>query len=445
MGKFLIKNVNIINEGLSFTGNLLIEGSYIHKISAKNIPATDKHIVIDGTGKILIPGVIDDHVHFREPGLTHKADIHSESRAALAGGVTSFMEMPNTRPQTISIAELDIKMELASRSSAANYSFYLGATNDNIEEIKRMDPKKICGVKLFMGASTGNMLVDKPESLEKIFTESPVIIVAHCEDETTIRQNSDLFRKKYGENIPFKFHPEIRSTEACYKSSSLAVELARKYGAKLHLLHLSTADELGLLDKGPVSSKMVTAEVCIHHLLYNEKDYSSKGSLIKWNPAVKKESDRVALFSALLDDRIDVIATDHAPHTMDEKSNAYLHCPSGGPMVQHSLAVMLEFWKKGLISLEKIIQKMCHAPAVLFQIKKRGFIREGYYADLVLIDPYTEWQVQRSNILYKCGWSPLEEETFHTRVYSTFVNGEMSYSEGRFSDKNHSMPLVFER
>jgi len=445
MGKYLIRNVNIINEGKSFTGEVLIEKSLIRRISSVSIPVQKDFTIIDGKGRMLIPGVIDSHVHFREPGLTHKADIASESKAAVAGGVTSFMEMPNTLPQTTTREELEKKFEIAARTSAANYSFYLGATNDNLNEIKKIDPGTVCGIKVFMGASTGNMLVDEADSLKRIFAESPIIVAAHCEDEAVILKNTQLYKEKYGENIHVKYHPYIRSSEACYKSSLLAIKLARKYSTKLHLLHLSTAEEIDLLDSGPLPGKSITAEVCIHHLQFNEQDYASRKTLIKWNPSIKKESDRLTLFKALLGDKLDIVSTDHAPHTLEEKSASYFKCPSGGPMVQHSLSVMLEFWKKGLITPEKVVQKMCHAPAELFRIKKRGFIREGYYADLVIIDPDTEWKVQKSNILYKCGWSPLEGDTFHTRVHSTFVNGEVVYSEGRFSEKNHSMPLVFER
>ena len=445
MGKYFIKNITIVNEGKSFIGNVLIDGAFIKTIS---VPATvpPKNInIINGQGKFLIPGIIDDQVHFREPGLTYKGDIGSESWAAVAGGITSYMEMPNKNPQTTTIKALTDKFGIAAEESGANYAFYLGATNNNISEIKKVDPKITCGIKLFMGASTGNMLVDKRESLERVFAESPILIAAHCEDEETIRKNSLLYKESYGENIPIRYHPYIRSEEACYRSSSLAVELASKYGSKLHILHLSTAKEMGLFDRGPVSLKKITAEVCVHHLWFDENDYSSKDTLIKWNPAIKKESDRLALYQALLDDKLDVVATDHAPHTLEEKTNHYFTCPSGAPMVQHSLIFMLEFWKKGLISIEKVVEKMCHAPAQLFQIDKRGFIREGYYADLVIIDPDSSWQIQKSNILYKCGWSPLENEIMNTKVESTFVNGELVYSNGVVSDEIRSMPLIFNR
>ena len=445
MGKYFIKNINIVNEGKSFIGNVIIDGAFIKTISVPgSLPQKDLN-VINGQGKFLIPGVIDDQVHFREPGLISKGDIGSESWAAVAGGITSYMDMPNTNPQTTTIKALTDKFDIAAEKSAANYAFYMGATNNNINEIKKVDPKTTCGIKLFMGASTGNMLVDKRESLERIFAESPILIATHCEDEETIRKNSILYKERYGENIPVRYHPYIRSEEACYLSSSLAVELATKYGSKLHILHLSTAKEMGLFDHGPISMKKITAEVCVHHLWFDENDYSSKDTLIKWNPAIKKESDRLALYQALLEDKLDVIATDHAPHTMEEKTNPYFTCPSGAPMVQHGLTFMLEFWKKGLISIEKVVEKMCHAPAELFQIDKRGFIREGYYADLVIIDPDSSWQIQKSNILYKCGWSPLENEIMNTKVESTFVNGELVYSNGVVSDEIRSMPLVFNR
>ncbi len=446
MGKYIIKDVTIINEGKSFTGDVLIEGAFIKKISdPHSLPAEKDFIIIDGQDKILVPGAIDDQVHFREPGLTHKGNIASESRAAVAGGVTSYMEMPNTVPQTTTIPELGKKFEIASSQSFANYSFYLGATNDNIKEITKINPLSTCGVKVFMGSSTGNMLVDKKKSLERIFAESPVLIATHCEDEPTILKNSSLYRKKYGENLHIKYHPFIRSEESCFLSSSLAVSLARKYSTKLHILHLSSAMELSLFDSGPLDQKKITAEVCIHHLWFNEKDYLSRGTLIKWNPPVRNESDRKALFQALIDDRLDIVATDHAPHTSEEKANSYFHCPSGGPMIQHSLTAMLEFWKKGLITIEKIVEKMCHAPAELFQIDKRGFIREGYYADLVLIDTNSEWEINTSNILYKCGWSPLENEIMHTKVEKTFINGELVYTDGKVSQNIYSMPLQFNR
>jgi dihydroorotase len=443
MGRYIIKNTKIVNEGKSFFGDVLIEGAFIKTISGPETIYHKRIPVIDGKGKILVPGVIDDQVHFREPGLIYKGEIESESRAAIAGGVTSYMEMPNTNPQTVTLEALSDKFEIASKKSAANYSFYLGATNDNINEITKADPKTTCGLKIFMGSSTGNMLVDKRESLERIFAESPLLIATHCEDETTIRRNMLDYKTIFGDNIPIRHHPYIRSEMACFLSSSQAVKLADKYGSRLHILHLSTAKEMDLFDPGPVSSKKITSEVCVHHLWFDENDYSSKDTFIKWNPSIKKESDKLALFRALLEDKIDVVATDHAPHTIEEKTNPYFSCPSGGPMVQHSLTVMLEFWKKGMISIEKVVEKMCHAPSELFRIDRRGFIREGYYADLVLVDPDCLWEIRKSNLLYKCGWSPLENEIMSTKVDSTFVNGELVYSNGIILDGIHSMPLRF--
>ena len=446
MSKILIKHVTIVNEGKSFIGNVLIDGSFISRISESEIHVDKDTCIINGEHKILLPGAIDDQVHFREPGLTHKGDIATESRAAVAGGVTSYMEMPNTNPQTISIQSLEEKFELASTRSAANYSFYLGATNDNISEIHKVDPAKTCGVKIFMGASTGNMLVDNRHSLEKIFAESPVLIATHCEDETTIRNNVAMCKQKYGEDIPMSCHPLLRSEEACFKSSSLAVELAHKYNSQLHVLHLSTAREMLLFEKGPVSGKKITAEGCIHHLWFNDTYYESRDTLIKWNPAIKTERDRLALIDAVIDDRIDVIATDHAPHTIIEKSNKYFQAPSGGPMVQHSLLAMLEFVKRGVFTIEKVVHKMCHAPADLFKIDRRGYIREGYYADLVLVNPDKSFEITISNLLYKCHWSPLEGEIMHHKIDLTFVNGHIVYQHGEVVENGvHSMALRFNR
>jgi dihydroorotase len=445
MSKILIKHATIVNEGHSFTGNVLIDGAFISRISEAEIPADKDTIIVNAEKKLLLPGVIDDQVHFREPGLTHKGDISSESRAAVAGGVTSYMEMPNTHPQTITIHSLEEKFELASTRSAANYSFYLGATNDNIAEIHKVDPSKTCGVKIFMGSSTGNMLVDNRQSLEKAFAESPVLIATHCEDENTIRNNIAMCKHKYGEDVPMSCHPLLRSEEACYISSSLAVELAHRYNTTLHILHLSTARELSLFEKGPVTSKKITAEACIHHLWFNDTYYESRDTLIKWNPAIKTERDRLALVDAVLDDKIDVIATDHAPHTLIEKSNKYFQAPSGGPMVQHSLLAMLEFVKRGIWSREKVVEKMCHAPADLFKIDRRGYIREGYYADLVLVNPDKSFEITISNVLYKCHWSPLEGEIMHHKIDTTFVNGNIVYQHGEVVDGVHSMALVFKR
>ncbi len=446
MSKILIKNATIVNEGRSFIGNVLIDGEFISRVSETDIPTDKNTTIINGKNKILLPGVIDDQVHFREPGLTHKGDIKSESRAAVAGGVTSYMEMPNTSPQTISIHHLEEKFELASTRSAANYSFYLGATNDNLAEIHKVDKTTTCGVKIFMGASTGNMLVDNRLSLEKIFAESPVLIATHCEDEATIRDNTIKYKHKYGEDIPMGCHPLIRSEEACFISSSLAVELAHKYSSQLHVLHLSTARELSLFEKGPVTGKKITAEACIHHLWFNNTYYDSRDTLIKWNPAIKTERDRLSLIDAVIDDRIDVIATDHAPHTLIEKANRYFQAPSGGPMVQHSLLAMLEFVKRGVFTIEKVVHKMCHAPADLFKIDRRGYIREGYYADLVLVNPDKSFEITISNVLYKCHWSPLEGEIIHHKVELTFVNGKIVYQHGEVVENGvHSMALRFLR
>jgi len=446
MAKCHIQNAKIVNENEVFTGDVVIEGNIIKNISRTPLDPLPSYPVINARGKYLIPGIIDDQVHFREPGLTHKADIASESKAAVAGGVTSFMEMPNTVPQTTTRGELDRKTEIAAGSSYANYSFYLGATNDNITEIRKLDPSLVCGVKLFMGSSTGNMLVDKNDKLEQIFAESPVIIVTHCEDETTIQRNIKTFRQQYGENIPVQLHPQIRSAEACFLSSSRAVTLAEKYKSRLQILHVSTEKELELFDNTKtLREKNITAEVCIHHLWFTDRDYDKKGSLIKWNPAIKGESDRNALFEGVLSAKIDMIATDHAPHTLEEKSGTYFNTPSGAPMVQHSLQVMMEFVKKGQITIEKVVDKMCHAPAIVFGVVKRGFIREGYYADLVIIDPEAVSEVTKDNIHYKCKWSPLEGEIMHSEITHTFVNGELVFCRGEFNDKKASMKLVFER
>jgi dihydroorotase len=446
MGKYLIRNAKIINEGKIIHGNVLIEGKKIARISQDEIYVGNDIETLDTKGLWLLPGIIDDQVHFREPGLTHKGDIYSESRAAAAGGVTSYMEMPNTVPQALSIEELEKKYAIAAGRSLTNYSFYMGASNDNIEEVRKVDPSRVCGLKIFMGASTGNMLVDDKKTLEALFAESPVLIATHCEDEETIRQNSEKFRKKYGENILISAHPAIRSAEACYLSSSLAVSLAEKYNTRLHILHISTAKELGLFRNDiPSAEKRITAEVCIHHLWFNDADYAKKGTLIKWNPAVKTEEDRRGLFEGLLDDRLDLIATDHAPHTLSEKSNSYFKAPSGGPMVQHSLVAMIEFVKQEKISIEKVVDKMCHKPAELFQIEKRGFIREGYYADLVLVNPNDCWEVNSSNIMYKCGWSPMEGQVFNSSIRKTFVNGEIVYDEGKIIENEAAMRLRFER
>lgn len=445
MSTILIKNATIINEGKKHTGSLFIKDGFIQRIiNDDNFPVADQ--TIDATGKLLLPGVIDDQVHFREPGLTEKADIATESVAAVAGGITSFMEMPNTKPQAVTQAVLEEKYKLAATKSVANYSFYIGATNDNIQELLKTNPKTVCGIKVFMGSSTGNMLVDNSAVLERIFSESKVLIATHCEDEETIRKNTAEYQKKYGEDMPFKYHPEIRSAEACYKSSKKAADLARKHNTKLHILHLTTEKELELLDFGmPLKEKKITGEVCIHHLWFSDKDYDKYGAKIKWNPAVKTENDRNALRKALAEDRLEIIATDHAPHTKEEKSNNYFSAPSGGPLVQHALVAALEMAKNGIFTYEKIIEKMCHAPAILFQIEKRGYIREGYHADVVLIDPEKEWTVTEDNILYKCGWSPFEGTTFSHSVTHTVVNGNIVYQNNKVDSSIKGQRLLFER
>jgi len=447
MYTLLIKNANIINENLEINGHLLIQDGKIIKIfnNSDALPENaDK--VIDASGKLLIPGVIDDQVHFREPGLTHKAEIYTESKAAVAGGVTSYMEMPNTNPQTTTLELLDEKFIIASAKSLANYSFYFGATNQNIEELKKIDPKKVCGVKVFMGSSTGNMLVDDKDTLSRIFAESPVLIATHCEDEETIQKNIIKAKQEFGENVPLKFHPIIRSHEACYKSSSLAVELARKYNSRLHILHLSTAKELELFDDvTPSKDKLITAEVCVHHLWFDDSDYDKYGNRIKWNPAVKAKNDKEALINGLKSNKIDVIATDHAPHTIEEKENTYFKSPSGGPLVQHSLIAMLELYHKGIFTLNEIVNKMCHTPADIFKIENRGYIREGYWADLVLVDLNSPWTVSNDNILYKCNWSPFEGQQFKSKVTHTVINGNLIYENGLFNETVKGMPLTFER
>jgi dihydroorotase len=455
MKDLLIKSARIVNENEIFQGSLILRDGKIHRI----IKGTDSSLnssdfeVIDGDGKYLLPGIIDEHVHFREPGLTQKGDISTESAAAVAGGVTSYLEMPNTIPQTITLDLLEQKHELASRKSLANYSFYLGATNDNLDEIIKINPSRICGVKLFMGSSTGNMLVDDKKIIEGIFADCPVIIVLHCEDEETIRENSGFYRNKYGEDVPAMYHPFIRSAEACYKSSSLAVKLAGKYKSRAHILHVSSGKELTLFDPVPLSpSKSITSEVCIHHLWFDDSGYKQLGNLMKWNPAVKTADDRDSLLEGLLHDYIDVVASDHAPHTLEEKRNTYFKAPSGGPMVQHSLVALFELFYQGKISLQTIVNKMAHAPAMLFNIKGRGFIREGYWADLVLVDPESPWTVTYDNILYKCKWSPFIGQTFRSKIHCTLVNGRKVYenhdgaSPGHYFWKEYpGMRLEFDR
>jgi dihydroorotase len=448
--KYIITGATLINEGRSYKASVLISDGLISRIfegeTFEPTPEAADAEIIDGTGKWLIPGVIDDQVHFRDPGLTHKGDLYTESRAAVAGGVTSFMEMPNTVPNALTQDLLEQKYSMAAEKSLANYSFYMGASNDNLAEIIKTDPRKVCGIKVFMGASTGNMLVDKAETLEGIFRDAPTLVAVHCEDEDIIRSNTAAMREKYGEDIPLEAHPLIRSREACLKSSTLAVNLAKKYNTRLHVLHLSTAEELALLSDAPSDErKRITAEVCVHHLWFSAEDYSKLGSRIKWNPAIKSVSDRDALMQALLDGRLDVVATDHAPHTLQEKANSYFSCPSGGPLVQHSLLAMLEMSRQGKISPEMVVEKMCHAPARIFSVDKRGFIREGYHADLVLIDPEQNQKVQPENILYKCGWSPLEGVTFHSKITHTFVGGHLAWQNDRFDNSQPGNRLIFNR
>ena len=444
MNSYLIKNATIVNEGSSFVGDLLVENGMIKKIGSSI--TTNSMTVIDASGKYLIPGLIDDQVHFREPGLTHKATIDSESRAAVAGGITTFIEMPNTVPQATNQQLLQDKFNIAEKTSFANYSFMFGGTNDNLEELLKTDPKTVAGIKLFLGSSTGNMLVDNLEVLEKIFSSTKLIISVHCEDEETIKKNTAEHKAQYGEHIPIELHPVIRSEEACYLSSSRAIELAKKTGARLHVFHVSTAKETTLFRNDiPLEEKQITSEVCVHHLWFSDQDYKEKGTHIKWNPAVKTAADRQGLWKALLDDRLDIIATDHAPHTLEEKSNSYLKAPSGGPLVQHALLALLEKVSEKVISIEKLVEKACHNPAIIFQIKNRGFIREGYYADLVLIDLKAPQTVCKENILYKCGWSPFEGTTFSSSVTHTFVNGVLIYHEGVFNNEVKGKRITFNR
>lgn len=444
MKRVLIKNAIAINEGKQFETDLLIKGDFIEKM-ASDI-SNDNAEVIDFKGNLLMPGVIDDQVHFREPGLTHKGNIATESRAAVAGGITSFMEQPNTNPQTTTIEKLEAKFSVAKESSFANYSFLFGGTNDNLEELKKLDKKSCSGVKLFLGSSTGNMLVDNEKVLEQIFLNTEMVISTHCEDEGTIRRNLAKYQEEFGDAIPIKYHPIIRSEEACYLSSSKAIALAKKTGARLHVFHLSTGKETALFRNDiPLQDKKITAEVCIHHLWFSDDDYDEKGTLIKWNPAVKTKDDRNQLWQALLDGRIDVIATDHAPHTIEEKDNIYSKAPSGGPLVQHALPAMLQKHSEGLITLEQIVQKMCHNPALLFDIEKRGFIKEGFYADLVEVAPKTKWEVKKDNIFYNCGWSPFEGLIFDNQVKRTLVNGHLAFNNGIFSKQRNAKRLTFDR
>ncbi len=440
----IIKSVQIVNEGKRFIGDILIENGRIARVDTIIETMADK--VINAEGLTAFPGLIDDQVHFREPGLTHKAEIETEAKAAVAGGITSYMEMPNTKPPATTQKLLEEKYQRASQVSLANYSFFMGTSNENIDEVLKTDPKNVCGIKIFMGSSTGSMLVDDQNTLNKIFSNAPTLIALHCEDEATIRQNTQAAIDKYGEDIPMMEHPNIRSREACYKSSSMAVELAKKTGARIHVLHISTEEELKLFNNDiPLKEKKITAEACIHHLWFNENDYAAKGSRIKWNPAVKKESDRLAILEAVKNDIIDVIATDHAPHTLEEKQQNYLNCPSGGPLVQHSLLALLDLHKQGKITLEHIAKKTAHDVATLFQISDRGFIGEGYWADLVLVNLKKPHTVFTDNLFYKCGWSPFEGHTFPCSIVHTFVSGNLVYSEGQFFSNQKGMRLQFDR
>lgn len=446
MNRILIKNAKIVNEGTIFDGDVLIENDLIVEISDSISPKFSNCKIIDAEGNFLIPGVIDDQVHFREPGLTHKGDIESESKAAVAGGITSFIEQPNTVPNAVTQELLEQKYQIAAKTSYANYSFMMGGTNDNLDEILKTDPRNVAGLKLFLGSSTGNMLVDNPESLEKIFSSTNLLIAVHCEDEATIKTNLEKYKEIYGDTIPVECHPLIRSEEACFISSSKTIELAKKTGARLHVFHISTAKELDLFtNKIPLEEKRITAEVCIHHLWFSDEDYKTKGNLIKWNPAVKTANDRKALWEALNDGRIDVVATDHAPHTLEEKNQIYSKAPSGGPLVQHALVAMFESYHKGKISIEKIVEKMCHNPAKIFKIENRGFIKVGYFADLVIVNPGLPWSVKKENIIAKCGWSPFEGFTFKSRITHTLVNGQLVYAAFKVKDIRAGKRLLFNR
>lgn len=446
MNTVLIKNAKIVNEGIIFEGDVLIENEFIIEISESISPKSSSCKIIDAEGNYLIPGAIDDQVHFREPGLTHKGDIESESAAAVAGGITSFIEQPNTIPNAITQEILEEKYKIAAITSYANYSFMMGGTNDNLEELLKTNPTNVAGIKLFLGSSTGDMLVDSSEALEKIFSNTKMLIAVHSEDETTVKENLERYKIQFGDDIPVKFHPEIRSAEACYKSTVKIIDLAKKTGARLHVFHLSTAKELELFtNKIPLEEKKITAEVCIHHLWFSDEDYATKGNFIKWNPAVKSSEDRKALWEALLDDRIDVIATDHAPHTLEEKQQVYTKAPSGGPLVQHAVVAMFEANHQGKISVEKIVEKMCHNPAKIFKIEKRGFIKVGYYADLVIVNPSSPWNVKKENILAKCGWSPFEGYNFKSRITHTLVNGELVYQNFKLKDIRVGKRLLFNR
>lgn len=443
--KHLIKEAKIVSNGAITEGDVMIVEGRIAKIGP-GLQADGKVNEVAANGKVLIPGLIDDQVHFREPGLTHKAEIYTEAKAAVAGGVTSFMEMPNVVPQTTTQQLLEEKYQMGKERSLANYSFYMGATNDNLDEVLKTDVKEVCGIKVFMGSSTGNMLVDNQETLAQLFANAPTLIATHCEDEGTVRANLQEYVDKYGEDIPFRFHPIIRSEEACYLSSSMAVGLAKKHNARLHILHISTAKETALFGNDlPLAEKKITAEACIHHLWFSDADYDSKGAFIKWNPAVKTANDREGVWKALLDDRIDVIATDHAPHTLAEKTSPYTSAPSGGPLVQHSLLALIDFYKEGKITLEKLVEKACHAPAICFQVADRGYVKEGYYADLVLIDLEGKTEVSKGNVLSKCGWSPFEGHTFQSEIQKVWISGHLAYNGGVFDESRQGQRLKFDR
>ena len=448
MQSYFLKNATVFNENKQQILNILIVGETISKIfNPTDVVELPKNCIeIDLTNKWILPGAIDDQVHFRDPGMPDKANMETESRSAVAGGVTSFMDMPNTIPNVLTQEILEDKYAYGTTKSLANFSFYMGTSNNNVEEVLKTNPKNVCGIKIFLGASTGNMLVDNMDTLGKVFAYAPTLVAVHCEDEPTIQANLTEFKNKYDEDIPMESHPLIRSHKACYLSSSFAVNLAKKLGTRLHVLHLSTAQEMDLFQNDlPLEDKKITAEVCVHHLWFNDKDYQKKGSLIKWNPAIKTQKDANALLNALNDNKIDVIATDHAPHQFSEKQNKYLKAPSGAPMVQHSLVTMLEMAKQGKININKVVEKMSHHPAQLFKIEKRGFIKEGYFADLAIIDPNKTWEVKKENILYKCGWSPLEGQVFSHQVVSTFVNGHLAYNKGQFNETVKGKRLTFNR
>lgn len=444
MASILIKSATIVNEGKQFVADILIKNGFIEKVAASIDVAAGQEI--NAEGLYLLPGMIDDQVHFREPGLTYKGDIASESLAAVAGGITSFMEMPNTVPNTLTQELLEQKYQLGAHKSLANYSFYMGVSNNNLEEVLQTDQQNVCGVKVFMGSSTGNMLVDNPKTLERLFAESPMLIAAHCEDEATIKSNLNHYKQLLGENIPVRLHPKIRNAEACYLSSSMAVELAKKNGTRLHVLHISTAKEVRLFKSQlPLAAKKITAEACVHHLWFSDEDYKSKENFIKWNPAIKTATDRDAILQAVLDGHIDVIATDHAPHTSEEKAKTYLEAPSGGPLVQHALPVLLEMVHQKKLSLKQVVEKTAHNPATCFQVEKRGFVREGFWADLVLVDLNSPWKVSKENILYKCGWSPFEGQAFQSKITHTIISGNLIWADGKLQNSQTGRRLSFVR